>query len=298
MSKSSIDNLFDDYRSIYECLVSAKKVSEASSYQLCLTKFIIVSIASFFEKKIENILKNYAENVSNTHLSNFIYNQALEFKYHTLFDWGDKGKPEKPRENINKFLKLFGEDFLTETKDKIKKKELDRSIKAFVEIGHLRNILVHQELSSYSLTKTTDEVLSLYNDALVFIDFLEKDLFLNEGDAFLFDIDSILFNESSSEDTFFEKNKGMEQSKAIDDNLIRLLEDKTSFLKRKAKVIILSQYSYILGKNIREWLSDKNIYFDCVYPDFSNEKESIKKQDILKEIKNRYKLICDVISCI
>jgi hypothetical protein len=63
-------------------------------------------------------------------------------------------------------------------------KESDRlrsSVQAFLEVGNERNKLVHQDFATFSMEKTLDEIYGLYQNALVFVDFLP--LALRESDA-------------------------------------------------------------------------------------------------------------------
>lgn len=294
MSKNSIDNSYEDYCSIYEYLMSSNRISDASSYQSCFAKFLIVSIAGFFEKEIVNILQEYAKKISNLYLSTFIYKQALNLKYHTLFAWGD----QNPKRNVDRFLGLFGDEFKGRAKEKIRLYNLEENMNDFIEIGNLRNTLVHEGLSSYNLSKTPEEVMDLYKKSLIFINFLRKDLFSNCGFAFLFDLDKIFFNEETSEETIIENEKRITEATKISENSIKELSEKTFFLKDKATVIIISRYSHIYDKEIASWLSDANIHFDYIYPESPERENGIKKQDIVKKIKDRYTLICDTISCI
>ena len=55
--------------------------------------------------------------------------------------------------------------------------ELDNSIKAFIEIGHLRNILVHSNFAEYVYEqKTHDEIFTLFQKAEPFLDYLTEKL--------------------------------------------------------------------------------------------------------------------------
>lgn len=65
-----------------------------------------------------------------------IMQKAIESQYHTYFNWNAK--------NANQFLSLFGESFLQHMKRRVQKDaKLNQSILDFIEIGSLRNQLVH-----------------------------------------------------------------------------------------------------------------------------------------------------------
>jgi len=99
-------------------------------------------------------------------------------QYHTYFSWGEKDDADKPGKNANQFFSLFGENFKTRITEIIRKnKTLDDSIRAFIELGHLRNLLVHSNFASYNFeNKTTDEIYLMYQKALLFIDLLNDNL--------------------------------------------------------------------------------------------------------------------------
>ena len=48
--------------------------------------------------------------------------------------------------------------------------QLALSISSFLELGRIRNQLVHQNFAIFPLDKTVNEIYQLYNNALVFIE--------------------------------------------------------------------------------------------------------------------------------
>jgi len=134
-------------------------------------------VASYFENLIQKILIEYISNQCNNNdkVLNFVKKKAISFQYHTYFSWGEKDEPEKPGKNANTFFSLFGDDFKTDIIREIKSKpDLEKSVKSFLEIGHIRNILVHSNFAAYNnIDKTIDEFHSMYKNSLVFICFFE-----------------------------------------------------------------------------------------------------------------------------
>jgi hypothetical protein len=93
------------------------------------------------------------------------------------------------KKNANKFFKLFGDNFKaqidiqlkasnTETQAEKEAREKNvSSMEAFIEIGHLRNILVHSNFADYNYDqKTTDEIFQLFQKAEPFIEYLQQKL--------------------------------------------------------------------------------------------------------------------------
>lgn len=176
-----VEQLKKEYKAIEEYLLKhslgALFVGDLNKH---LRKVLILSAGSYFEHKITTILSDYVSAKSNEDMRmvNFLKKQAISQKYHTLFSWGEKDTPEKPAKNANTFFKLFGEDFKEEVDNDIKQQgELEESIKAFIEIGHLRNILVHSNFAEYVYEqKTPDEIFELFQKAEPFLDYLQNKL--------------------------------------------------------------------------------------------------------------------------
>ena len=97
-------------------------------------KNVLLSAASYFEDRITTILTDlYVSNYPEGRvLAEFVKNQAIKQQYFKLFDWGAK--------SAKRFFKLFGEDFNKHMQEKVQDDYcLDDSIKAFLELGELRD---------------------------------------------------------------------------------------------------------------------------------------------------------------
>lgn len=173
-----VDTLNGEYMSIVGYLNDHSQPSLSSDVNKYFKKIIVLSSASYFEHRIQDILIRYISSVTsdNKNIINFFKKKAIGMQYHTYFSWGEKGNPEKPGKNANTFFSLFGDEFRKEAEQKIaSSQELENSMRAFIEIGHLRNILVHSNFAAYNLdNKTTDEVVQLYRTALPFVDFIDN----------------------------------------------------------------------------------------------------------------------------
>ena len=171
---SAVDRIYQDYKTMKSYLESQNEISLLSNYTNTFRKVLVLSCGSYFEAQIVSILTEYAERCSSgdVRIKNFIYNQALAGKYHTLFAWGEQNEPTKPGKNANKFYALFGPEFSEyvkkdlaqpQTKFGTPKEEINSSIQSFLELGHLRNILVHSNFAEYSYDlKTPEEIYDLY----------------------------------------------------------------------------------------------------------------------------------------
>lgn len=175
-----VDILNEEYKSIALYLSDNGQPSLSSDVNKYFKKVIVLSAASYFEHSILAVLIDFVtKETNNNHKAiNFFKKKAISMQYHTFFTWGEKDNPNKPGNNANTFFSLFGEEFKSEVQNDIRGDAgLESSIKAFLEIGHLRNILVHSNFAAYNLdNKTTDEIYELYVKGFAFLQYIEKKL--------------------------------------------------------------------------------------------------------------------------
>lgn len=188
--RNPVEQIKFEYDELVEYL-TAQQPSLLNDLNKNFRKVLLLSAGSYFENQITMILTNFVRAKSNNdhRIVNFLEKQAISQKYHTLFSWGEKDKPESPVKNANTFFRLFGDNFKvgieadlkpiqSDTEEQAKaKKALNESIEAFVEIGHLRNILVHSNFAAYNYDqKTTEEIFALFRQAEPFLFYLGKKL--------------------------------------------------------------------------------------------------------------------------
>ena len=175
-----VEILNEEYKSIVSFLNEKAQPSLSSDVNKYFKKVIALSSASYFEHKIQDVLIEFVtkETNNNTRAVSFFKKKAIGMQYHTFFSWGEKDNPDKPGKNANSFFALFGDEFKKKVEDEIKNNEdLERSIKAFLEVGHLRNILIHSNFAAYNLdNKTAEEIFDLYKKGLPFIEYVKVKL--------------------------------------------------------------------------------------------------------------------------
>ena len=175
-----IELLNEEYMSIVGFLNESTQPSLSSDVNKSFKKIIVLSSASYFEHLIQGILIDFVtkETRNNLKAVHFFKKKAIGMQFHTYFNWGEKDNPDKPGKSANSFFALFGDDFKKEVEAEIKNNpSLDKSMKAFIEIGHLRNILVHSNFAAYNLdNKTADEIYDLYKTGLPFVDYVRDKL--------------------------------------------------------------------------------------------------------------------------
>ena len=173
-----VDILYTEYLSIVGYLNENSQPSLSSDVNKYFKKVIILSAASYFEHRIQEILVEFIVKETNNHIPalNFFKKKAIGMQYHTYFSWGEKDNPDKPGKNANSFFALFGDDFKKQVEERLRQsQDLTVAMKAFLEVGHLRNILVHSNFAAYDFdNKTTDDVVGLYKSGVPFVTFIEE----------------------------------------------------------------------------------------------------------------------------
>ncbi len=164
LSESIVDAINRERQEIRDFLSNNGEISLQTSADSHLRKVLLLSAASYFEEHVIHAIESFAarHHSEAPMLTEFIRNKALTRQYFTLFDW-DCG-------NANKFWSLFGISFKQYMKERLMSDDgLSVAVKDFLELGALRNKLVHQNFGSFHLEKTADEIFALYNSASRFV---------------------------------------------------------------------------------------------------------------------------------
>ena len=164
-----IDQIWSDHRELVAYLQSSNQLQLQFRAEEAFSKTLIVAAASYFEVQLTHIIVDLFREA--THgaepLAQFVKNQAIGRRFAQLFDWGDGTRPGR---NANGFYKSFGPEFADYMKQKVESDQtFDASVKAFLEIGDLRNQMVHGNFVDFQLNKTVDEVYQLYQTATDFV---------------------------------------------------------------------------------------------------------------------------------
>lgn len=163
--KPPVDRLFDERQRLIELLDANKDMSLRVSTDTTLRKVLILSAASYFERYIKESIMDFVSEASERSrcVMSLVEQKAVERQYHTYFQW-KKGK------NANSFFAMFGPEVKTAMQQRMRSEpELADGVKAFLEIGALRNDMVHSDFGSYSLDMTADEIMSLHRRAWRFV---------------------------------------------------------------------------------------------------------------------------------
>ena len=162
---------YKEFKEMIDYLETNKEISLKIVADDNLKKVLLLSAASYFEDEIKELILDFVEKNSDNNLmiKSFVKNKAVERQYHTYFDWKTG--------NANSFFSLFGDEFKNQAKGDVKdNSKLEKSIRAFLEIGNLRNELVHGNFAVFPIEKTVEEIYGLYRLAHKFIDYLSSKL--------------------------------------------------------------------------------------------------------------------------
>ena len=165
MASTVVDRLRGEFAGLIAVLDKAGEISLRSTADDNLRKALLLAAASHFEHRITEEVLFFVSETTNDHglTTSLVRNKAVSRQYHSWFNWDAK--------NANSFFALFGEEFRNFMKNKVDKDDvLDSSIRRFLEIGSIRNRLLHQDFGSFFLEKTSDEIYDLYRSAMTFVD--------------------------------------------------------------------------------------------------------------------------------
>lgn len=171
MDKTIIDTVYEENQELDRYLISHNEISLQSNFDSNFRKTLLLSIGSYFEDLIKNHILEFAEEQARAAepLIEFLKNKAIERQYHTYFNWDKR--------NANAFFGLFGSGFKGFMEVEINKEsDLQVSISAFLELGEIRNQLVHQNYATFPMDKTVEEIYKLYQKALLFVEAFPKKL--------------------------------------------------------------------------------------------------------------------------
>lgn len=162
----AVNQLFEGFKENYKLLIGKNEISFATEYKGQFAKILLLASASYFETKMTNVVLDTLDTKNCSLTYNFLSKKALSRQYHTLFDW--KGS------NANSFFGLFGEGFKEFMKKKVTDDQvLHESIKDFLELGHLRNQLAHDNYATFILSLTVEDINEKFISAQFFVSKIE-----------------------------------------------------------------------------------------------------------------------------
>ncbi|MFJ3643332.1 HEPN domain-containing protein [Streptomyces sp. NPDC090108] len=160
-----VELLYRDQKQMLDEL-QLREPSFHATLQSMLPKVLMLAAASEFEHFVCSHIRDYvAESSSGDRISFLVERKAINRQYHTYFDW--------PKQKAGTFWALFGPDFKKAAEARVSgQEELSAGLKAFLEVGSVRNNLVHNNYADVTISYTLDEVHQLYTVGCKFVDSL------------------------------------------------------------------------------------------------------------------------------
>ena len=168
---NEVSFFFDRQSDLIRHLLETKELSLSQDAEQMLQKNLPLAGASYCEQHVCEMLRAFVDSKSGNciELRSLIESTAIKRQYHTMFDW--------EANNVNKFLSLFGQDFKKKIATELAASvELTKASKDFLELGNLRNCIVHQNYATYVMEKSAAEIFELFKNAVKFIDYLKQNL--------------------------------------------------------------------------------------------------------------------------
>lgn len=164
-TRTIVDDRYDEGATIVARLFADGSISEAQTLQDLLRRAFVVGAASYFEQILKDTLLEFASRKSNADMAliSLVKASLIDRGFHQMFQWEAK--------NANKFFAYFGPDL----GDALKKScgaDFKGPMQAFMELGNLRNCIVHQNFHIFYFEKTLDECYASYRAAKEFVDFI------------------------------------------------------------------------------------------------------------------------------
>lgn len=164
----AVEALYDDYEALRDDL--AHLPSSLASINRAYHKHLLVAAASSLEDIAKHHVPSLFREYGNARLAEFIANQVMSRGFHTLFDW--------KAQSAQGFFSFFGKDCGRAFKATMKKdSELKLQHDAFMNLGSLRNQVVHNDFAGYHIDLTPQEVMEKYRLGRQFIEQFERLIF-------------------------------------------------------------------------------------------------------------------------
>lgn len=164
-SLSAIDALYNEGVQLSEFLANSREPSFRNYHDSQFRKTLLLAAASRFESEVVGAILDFVHErtTGDSQVVALVKARVIERQYHTLFKW--------ERRNANHFFSLFGGDFKNYAESIVSAdSQLNEAIAAFLELGDLRNQLVHRDFATMPLDKTVDEIYRLFKQAQIFVD--------------------------------------------------------------------------------------------------------------------------------
>lgn len=155
--------MYMENKDLLDFLTASNEITHLRVADDSFRKSLALSSASLFESLLTDALVEYANHYSsrNQCVMSMLKVKVFTRQFHTFFEWKKK--------NAGTFFKLLGDEIGEGLQKECKTEPLKSALSSFLELGQLRNELVHQNFVTFPLEKTAQEVFQLYSNAMIFV---------------------------------------------------------------------------------------------------------------------------------
>lgn len=163
----TIQRLVDNFREARAVAEAAANATQVVFIEDMFRKDLVLSSASLFEHRITSVIEEHVRTSAGGSdcVVALVIHKALKRQYHSYFDW--------ERENLGAFPTLLGESRGGILKAEAKSSPTKEHTDAFMELGALRNQLVHKNFAAFVCDKSSDEIVLLCEQAEQFVSRVE-----------------------------------------------------------------------------------------------------------------------------
>ncbi len=166
---TEVERIYCEISSLKKIIDEHGGPSDIVAFEALAAKCLLLAAASYYEKTVCGIIERHAKDIgASDAFVEFINNQALSRKYHTLFDW--------EKSNVNKFVRLFGGLFFKFMETKLACDDIKEAAREFMALGQGRNLLVHNNFAEYAMGLTSEDIKNKFDAALPLMTFFAESL--------------------------------------------------------------------------------------------------------------------------
>jgi hypothetical protein len=164
---ATIEFLVENFREAREAAISGGIAARAVFLDEIFAKNLVLSSSSLFEQRISRGIEEHVLKFGGRSdcIVSLVRIKAIKRQYHTYFDWED--------EKLGVFPTLLGDTLGSILKTEAKRTPMMENSAAFLELGSLRNNLVHKNFAVFDCNKTSEELISLCEKAEMFVQRIE-----------------------------------------------------------------------------------------------------------------------------
>jgi HEPN superfamily RiboL-PSP-like protein len=171
MSAEFVEAFYRAHAELGQYLIDAREISYATDFNTSFRRSLVLAIASFFEHEVTGVMREIPARHAggSVIVTALLERQVIRRKYHTFFNWDDL--------SAGPFFALFGDEYKTMAQARVRADAgIGAAMKAFLELGQIRNRLVHENFVAFTVDKTPEELMDQFRIAQAFVAFMRETL--------------------------------------------------------------------------------------------------------------------------